>query len=186
MVIKAIETQYDGCRFRSRLEARWAVFFNEVGLKWHYEPQGYEVPTAAGRIRYLPDFWLGVGMWVEVKGYLDEKAMNRQYYLACGIAQHGNEQDIAMLGDIPGPRTQRWPIRLHAHGTDLWGTPWDLDSSCPLARPGPKLKIERAPEFAAMLTQGMPCTVPDWAEDGVESARQARFEWGESGAPKHT
>lgn len=30
--IKAIETEYDGHRFRSRLEARWAVFFNAVGL----------------------------------------------------------------------------------------------------------------------------------------------------------
>ena len=25
--IKAIETEYDGHRFRSRLEARWAIFF---------------------------------------------------------------------------------------------------------------------------------------------------------------
>lgn len=30
--IKAIETEYDGHRFRSRLEACWAVFFNAVGL----------------------------------------------------------------------------------------------------------------------------------------------------------
>jgi len=27
-MIKAIETQYRGYRFRSRLEARWAVFFD--------------------------------------------------------------------------------------------------------------------------------------------------------------
>jgi len=32
--IKAIETEYDGHRFRSRLEARWAVFFNAVGLTY--------------------------------------------------------------------------------------------------------------------------------------------------------
>ena len=32
--IKAIDTQYDGQRFRSRLEARWAVFFNAVGLTY--------------------------------------------------------------------------------------------------------------------------------------------------------
>lgn len=29
--IKAIETEYDGHKFRSRLEARWAVFFNAIG-----------------------------------------------------------------------------------------------------------------------------------------------------------
>ena len=35
--IKTIETEYDGHRFRSRLEARWAVFFNAVGLTYEYE-----------------------------------------------------------------------------------------------------------------------------------------------------
>lgn len=32
MHIKAIETRYAGCLFRSRLEARWAVFFRHVGI----------------------------------------------------------------------------------------------------------------------------------------------------------
>ncbi len=31
-VIKPIETYYDGYRFRSRLEARWAVFFKVAGI----------------------------------------------------------------------------------------------------------------------------------------------------------
>ena len=35
--IKAKETYYDGYRFRSRLEARWAVFFNNIGLEYEYE-----------------------------------------------------------------------------------------------------------------------------------------------------
>ncbi len=63
--IKAIETRYAGCRFRSRLEARWAVFFDHLGIEWQYEPQGFDI---AGT-RYLPDFYLpGHGLWVEVKG----------------------------------------------------------------------------------------------------------------------
>lgn len=33
---KAKETYYDGYRFRSRLEARWAVFFNNIGLEYDY------------------------------------------------------------------------------------------------------------------------------------------------------
>ena len=41
--IKAIETEYDGHRFRSRLEARWAVFFNAVGLTYEYEIEGFEM-----------------------------------------------------------------------------------------------------------------------------------------------
>lgn len=63
--MKAIETQYAGCRFRSRLEARWAVFFDALGIEWHYEPEGFE--TAYGR--YLPDFWLPESKaWIEIKG----------------------------------------------------------------------------------------------------------------------
>ncbi len=65
--IKAIETQYKGYRFRSRLEARWAVFFDALGIEWEYEAQGYELPDGT---RYLPDFWLPTfngGMFVEVK-----------------------------------------------------------------------------------------------------------------------
>ena len=36
--IKAIPTVYAGVRFRSRLEARWAAFFDLAGIKWDYEP----------------------------------------------------------------------------------------------------------------------------------------------------
>ena len=67
--IQAIETQYKGYRFRSRLEARWAVFFDALGIKWEYEPEGFEIPFDDGNIRYLPDFKLVEhDIWVEVKG----------------------------------------------------------------------------------------------------------------------
>ena len=52
--IKAIETEYDGHRFRSRLEARWAVFFNAIGLAYEYEIEGFEMDGT----RYLPDFYI--------------------------------------------------------------------------------------------------------------------------------
>jgi hypothetical protein len=68
--IKAIETRYKGYRFRSRLEARWAVFFDALGLTWDYEPEGFE--TDAGW--YLPDFFLQgngtKGPYVEIKATL--------------------------------------------------------------------------------------------------------------------
>ncbi len=41
--VRAIETKYKGCRFRSRLEARWAVFFDALGIKWWYEPEGFHL-----------------------------------------------------------------------------------------------------------------------------------------------
>jgi hypothetical protein len=65
--IKAIETKYKGYRFRSRTEARWAVFFDALGVKWEYEPEGFVLSNG---VWYLPDFYLPVfcgGLWVEVK-----------------------------------------------------------------------------------------------------------------------
>lgn len=65
MTIKAIETIYNGYRFRSRLEARWAVFFDKLQIQYEYELQGFELP---GGIRYLPDFYVpSLGVHVEVK-----------------------------------------------------------------------------------------------------------------------
>ncbi len=65
MEVKPIETVYKGWRFRSRLEARWAVFFDAMGIEYQYEPQGFQ----KGDFRYLPDFFLpNHGTWVEVKG----------------------------------------------------------------------------------------------------------------------
>ena len=67
MAMKPIETRYKGVSFRSRLEARWAVFFDALGIAWEYEHEGYELNDGT---RYLPDFWLPVfdgGLHVEVK-----------------------------------------------------------------------------------------------------------------------
>lgn len=103
--MKPIETRYAGCRFRSRLEARWAVFFDTLGVKWLYEPEGFVVghgdpvhtrdcvhndecvhncvhepffcgcPYASGTY-YLPDFYLPEhGTWVEVRGDLSRPGL---------------------------------------------------------------------------------------------------------------
>lgn len=62
--IKAIETEYKGYKFRSRLEARWAVFFDATGIQYEYEVEGFKKGTAC----YLPDFYLPEeDMYVEVK-----------------------------------------------------------------------------------------------------------------------
>lgn len=66
MELKPIETSYNGYRFRSRLEARWAVFFDTVGIKWEYETEGYDLGDAGW---YLPDFWLPESnCFIEIKG----------------------------------------------------------------------------------------------------------------------
>lgn len=75
-MITPIETIYKGYRFRSRLEARWAVFMDACGADWEYEPEGIsavsyaapgwdwdedgnvicEYPAQTFSTRYLPDF----------------------------------------------------------------------------------------------------------------------------------
>lgn len=73
-MIKAIDTRYNGYKFRSRLEARWAVYFDSLGIRWEYEMEGFDL---GGGDFYLPDFLLtGIGLrstknkdglWVEIK-----------------------------------------------------------------------------------------------------------------------
>jgi len=59
-----IETLYKGYRFRSRLEARWAVFFDEMKIKYKYEHEGFDF----GNTKYLPDFYLPEQkLWLEIK-----------------------------------------------------------------------------------------------------------------------
>ncbi len=84
-MIKAIQTVYKGYKFRSRLEARWAVFFDALGIEWDYEVEGFVLPNGT---YYLPDFLLSVfngGMYVEVKpGKLTEEEREKCYQLCLG------------------------------------------------------------------------------------------------------
>lgn len=107
--IKPIETRYKGCRFRSRLEARWAVFFDTLKIKWVYKPQGFEVDSPSGKVRYLPDFYLSSvsdpaeylpGVFVEVKG--SDEQLDRSK-LGAVLSARGELRNLLLLGDIPCP-----------------------------------------------------------------------------------
>lgn len=64
-MIKAIDTEYSGHLFRSRLEAKWAFYFDELTTSWQYEREGFELGNG---LRYLPDFYLPqYGIYVEIK-----------------------------------------------------------------------------------------------------------------------
>lgn len=94
--IKAIETFYKGYRFRSRLEARWAVFFDAMGIEWRYETEGF----TNGKECYLPDFFIMNRWYVEVKslerpGALDE--INK----AIKFVDGKNISVLLVLSDIP-------------------------------------------------------------------------------------
>jgi hypothetical protein len=78
MNIQAIETSYKGYMFRSRLEARWAVFFDALDFLWRYEPEGFDLDELGW---YLPDFLAvppGIGpSWIEIKPFLFTEGKNK-------------------------------------------------------------------------------------------------------------
>ena len=100
-ILKPIETRYAGRLFRSRLEARWAVFFDALGIRWDYEREGYEL----NGIRFLPDFWLEhvtlrsetvSGVWVEIKPTMDALKENESKFWIL------DKPLIVFVGNPPG------------------------------------------------------------------------------------
>ena len=116
--INVIPTTYKGIQFRSRLEARWAVFFDTLGIEWEYEPERYEIgmlwtdPNTeeldySDMETYLPDFWLPeLKYWIEVKGKFGITELNTAIRAVDGWSSHLPNIDngiggLMYLGDIP-------------------------------------------------------------------------------------
>lgn len=97
-MLKAIETTFMGYKFRSRLEARWAVFFDHLGIEWQYEPEGFDL----NGLYYLPDFWLPQQQcWYEVKGQIP--TVDEQEKAARLAKQSGKDVILAFgpVGEYP-------------------------------------------------------------------------------------
>lgn len=97
-----IQTQYRNHLFRSRLEARWAVFFDTLGVKWAYEHEGYDLGALGW---YLPDFFIpSWTLWVEIKGQdptLDELAK-------CEALAGVTQQAVALFVGVPQAGGHVW------------------------------------------------------------------------------
>lgn len=172
--IRPIETRYAGCRFRSRLEARWAVFLDTVGVSWEYEPEGFE--TSAGR--YLPDFRVPVGHpdnpsgvrpeWWEIKppGAPDDLRH-------CAFARGVSHLSV-LVGPPDTDRRGQYGI-VHA-----WGYPYTTPDRCWCA--------DQRGRTGFRVTRGyLDLDSPDdWHDSALltralTAARSARFEHGENG-----
>ena len=186
--IKAIETRYKGCRFRSRLEARWAVFLDAMGIDWQYEPQGYVVDGTP----YLPDFFVPAWGWfIEIKPTWEAV----------------NDADMKIHSLVVG--TQRplllvvGSVGLGEYGTAIYlPNPPEVTaiyhgfgefSECGLCQNLCLLSSERSVgafvHFAACVVDPrVTFTFVGGASDAINeayiAARSARFEFGESGAPR--
>jgi hypothetical protein len=175
--IRAIETVYKGYRFRSRLEARWAVFFDALGVPYEYESQGFDVDG----VWYLPDFWLPQqGSWVEIKPST-AWAYDHKYQ---ALAERSGRRVLYVAG-------QPWP--------DEYGLCWYDAERCSGSDPwmfALGRRDERELWVVSKVEVAGVCLNPI-ADDGrvphpmsptiiraYTAARQARFEHGERGAPR--
>lgn len=189
ITIKPIETYYNGYRFRSRLEARWAVFFDAMGVEYEYEPEGFDL---GGGIYYLPDFYLPEqDYYVEVKGNMTEadREKTERFFdhlledKLNGILSHG----FVILGNIP-PRTVNvvsWAYARYARNWDAYSIVADfpyLPCVCPICG---KFGFE----WDGLGERICGNEHPPWEEPrpnvgskislAYDAARQARFEHGE-------
>lgn len=119
--MKAIETVYNGYRFRSRLEARWAVFFDSLHIPYEYEREGYDLDG----VWYLPDFWLPQqGCWIEIKG---EEPTEEERTKVCLLALHDNKRAYIFSGMIDRLETAE---TIPENGDNEYIPTWEKHAYC--------------------------------------------------------
>ncbi len=186
--IKAIETVYDGHLFRSRLEARWAVFFKSVGLKYEYELEGYDLGDG---VKYLPDFYLpDLKLHVEVKPNRDLSHKDIEKIVRFS-ADHDNQlllivgtpeaEEMFIVNRYAVPPWEDYAVDMQVHA-DV-GDPFSLQESffsdlCPRAAVAMAYTISGYSAFVYKLTP--PHLEQKWT-DSLSKAKQARFEHGKKG-----
>jgi hypothetical protein len=162
-MIKSIETHYKGYRFRSRLEARWAVFFDHLDIDWEYEYEGFHIESGG---LYLPDFLLKddgkfPDVWVEIKPQkpMNQKESKRYYQVGKNMAYSAhNAGFLVTMGD---------PLNANAFLFGSFGGEKKL---------GPLVGSEFINFFMLKSKND-----PEKIHYAATAARSARFEHGESG-----
>lgn len=190
--IRAIETVYDGYRFRSRLEARWAVFFNALGIPYEYEKEGYDLsgykllgddPDSKSPKRlgwYLPDFWLPIQKcWIEIKGRCPidiEKAT------ASCLAQMTGRRAFVQFAPVPFPHpgAVNSDAALGPGGWRYWWCECPVCSYLGLAIEGHPERLACDCSLGDLNGRLRPSYDAPRILAAYAAARQARFEHGET------
>jgi hypothetical protein len=121
---KAIDTYYNGYKFRSRLEARWAVFFTELGIAFEYEKEGYDLGPYGW---YLPDFWLPeFQVWVEIKPATTGIKYFEGDYCKCEALRNATSFPVMLCYGAP---KERWSILLVCDVTGSTGGTSEFNAS---------------------------------------------------------
>lgn len=171
--IKALETVHNGYKFRSRLEARWSVALDVLGIDYDYEAQGYDLGEIGW---YLPDFWLKAQRaWLEVK---NPAAMSRCLEKCLALAR-GSGRDVIVVGEIP---KRKQAAQAHKYSSDggmvIGSLIWRDDESG-----------DGVFDVVQCLGENLDCDPfagYHWDFDkAFDAARQARFEGKESNVYPH-
>jgi hypothetical protein len=175
MAIKAIETTYRGYRFRSRLEARWAVFMDARGVQYEYEKEGFDL---GGDGLYLPDFWLPeCDVWLEIKPTIPTDVEWRRVK---ALAKMSTQDVFLFAGNIPQGFGAGDVIggAFLAHWSD-----WPFKENAPFERN--KRWAMDADSFVTLSDERHRVAASQREIDRAYiAARSARFEHGESGSPR--
>ena len=189
-MIKAIETVYNGYRMRSRLEARWAIAFDVMGIKWAYELEGFELSNG---VRYLPDFWFPeVKCWAEVKpGTFTTEEKER-----CQLLADSTGKPVILLDGMPEDRPYNHRGPNGAGGYWAWSLCLGQAVGCPAMplmlppwnEPHPELSLDQLKAAGwdvairdymdrkrAWAQQYDSAVGPRW-EAAILAAKRARFE----------
>lgn len=113
MNARHIQTYYNGIKYRSRTEARWALFFDKMGWTPDYEMEGFDV----GGEWYLPDFYVPeINSFCEVKGRelnYDERRKARKLATQTQIK-------VITLINTPSPVTVKNEIFIPPRTQEEW------------------------------------------------------------------
>lgn len=186
--IQAIQTNYKGFRFRSRLEARYAVWLDALRIDWRYEEEGYDF----GGEQYLPDFNLHtLSCFMEVKPKPPD--LNSRECRNCRLLAKHCGSDVWMVFD-PQTRLDDWRsvFRINAlywnPAGDVRERPMfemlspciaDFDEST--EEIGEYLERKRIGIAVFNIDHGIDLR-GEWLVNAFRAFRSARFEHGESGA----
>ena len=183
MAIKAIDTSYKGYLFRSRLEARWAVFFDALGVEWEYEKEGYDL----GGVYYLPDFYLPAVGWIEIKG---TEPTDKEQNIASLLSAATGKPVYMFFGNIPDPTNlERINLSLNPRNDSAFCLldehGWDNDYMWCRCRTCGKLGIEWS-GLGDRICRHDATEYPSYDDRRLvaayAAARSARFEYGDQGA----
>lgn len=177
MALKPIETCYRGNLYRSRLEARFAVLFDTLGLRYQYEREGYDLGDG---LYYLPDFDLGT-WFAEIKG---DTPTARERLLAQRLCEQSGKRVCVLVGSCD-PMTMDVLMYVPACDKERRITPvtqgfiaWaeHLDRRVYEAQVGPIPDVPD-PELIMLLTK-----MVHPVRHAYKMAQRARFEHGASPA----